>query len=69
MCFRDAEDFYLFPHDEVLKIFLDNGRTMSGSSSWEVKGLYSFNRLSAWMRPLLKQYLIPIQIVKAPLYV
>jgi hypothetical protein len=69
MCFRDEEDFYLFPHDLVLRLVLSAGRTMNGSESWEVKGLYSFTRLSNWMKPLLKEYLIPIQTAKAPINV
>ena len=41
MCFRDGNDVFLFPHDEVVILFLDSGRIMKGSNSWEVNGGYS----------------------------
>lgn len=69
MCFRDGDDFYLFPHDLVLELVLKEGRTMHGSESWEVKGLYSFTNLSKWMQPLLKKYLIPIHTPGTDLHV
>jgi len=58
MCFRDGNDIYLFPHDEVLQQVLDSGKVMKGSRSWEVEGGYSFPGLSKWLRPLLQQYKI-----------
>src|SRR5664280_2790654 len=41
MCFRDGDDVYLFPHDDVLEMMLGSGRTMKGSKSWEIGGAYS----------------------------
>jgi len=57
MCFRDEESVYLFPHDEVLNLFLNSGRKyMNGSSSWEIDGGYSTGKLAKWMKPLLEKY-------------
>ena len=57
ICFREGDDMYFFPHDEVLKQFLDSGRVMHGSESWD-KGGYSFPNIARWMKPLLKIYRI-----------
>lgn len=54
--FRD-HDWYLFPHDEVLKKVLAQG-IMVGTYSWDVKGGYSFPTLGEELRTLLKPYKI-----------
>ncbi len=56
MCFRDARDIYLFPHDEVLAKILSTGKTMTGSKSWETDGAYSFRSVSKWMKPMIESY-------------
>ena len=61
MCFREGASVYLFPHDKVLALIIESGRTMSGTESWEVKGNYSFTSISSWMKPLLEPYKLFIQ--------
>jgi hypothetical protein len=56
LCFRDGDDIYLFPHDEVLQIILDSKRVMHGTKSWDIDGGYSWRTLPKWIRPLLQKY-------------
>ena len=65
MCFRNGEDVYLFPHDEVLGLILSSGRAMKGSKSWELSGGYSFPGLSIWVKPLLQQYKVSSKTTKS----
>jgi hypothetical protein len=56
MCFREGENVYLFPHDEVLDLFLSSGRKyMKGSRSWELDGGYSCGALAKWMKRVLEK--------------
>ena len=57
MCFRDRNgDVYLFPHDLIVAKFLQSGRVMHGSSSWDSLGGYSRGGLAKWMLPILADY-------------
>src|SRR5690606_24701208 len=57
ICFPHKKDWYLFPHDELLKIFLEkNGGGMAISRSWSKAGSYSFSSLSKQNKLLLKKY-------------
>ena len=58
IAFRDADDFYVFPHDSVLEFVLSTGRVMHDTDSWDTNGKYTFNHLSAWLEEHLKQYKI-----------
>jgi len=49
------QNWYLFPHDDLLSIFLNDFK-LGASKSWVEEGLYSFNRLSNKQIELLKQY-------------
>jgi len=57
ICFPDRNDWYLFPHDELLRTFLeDSDKGMADSRSWSIAGSYSFSRLSKENRQLLEKY-------------
>ena len=57
IAFRAKDEFYLFPHDEVLKQLRASGR-MTGTISWDKRGGYSFNYLPKKMRELLAPFKI-----------
>jgi hypothetical protein len=61
LCFRDGENWYFYPHDELRNKVLDLG-LMKGSTSWDEKEGYSFPHLSKQLKELLKPYLIPSEI-------
>lgn len=54
--FPHNDHWYLYPHDEFLETVLTDTGTMTGTQSWEERGLYTFPRLSAHMLDLLSQY-------------
>lgn len=55
IAFRDGGEWYLFPHDEVLRSVLkDTG--IKSTVSWSERGGYSFPRLSRQLRSLLAPY-------------
>lgn len=57
ICFPHRNDWYLFPHDELLRTFLKNKeKGMANSRSWSVAGSYSFSRLSKKNQQLLEKY-------------
>jgi hypothetical protein len=55
ICFWDRDDWYLFPHDEILKRILELGR-LEGTSSWDVRGEYSFATVSKQMHEIFKPF-------------
>ncbi len=55
--------WYLFPHDELLAVFLETfSTTLAVSASWMTHGAYSWNRLSKQILHLLQAY----QLTPAP---
>ncbi len=56
MCFPSTSGAYLFPHDQVLPLFLSSGKVMRGTSSWDEKGSYSIRQVAKWMVPVLERY-------------
>ena len=47
ICFPHKENWYLFPHDKLLRIFLEkNVSGIANSKSWTETGSYSFSKLS-----------------------
>lgn len=58
IAFPHKEDWYVFPHDEVMDILLANG-FLTGTKSWDVGGAYSWGGLIGDRRELLKPYLVP----------
>ena len=56
VAFEHRGTWYLYPHDELLKVVLDQTDTIAGTSSWDDLGGYSFNGLSRQMASLLEPY-------------
>lgn len=57
ICFPYKREWFLFPHDELLKIFLEkNEGGMTISMSWAKAGSYSFSSLSKENRKILEKY-------------
>lgn len=57
ICFPHKKEWYLFPHDELLQIFLEkNDGEMSASRSWSKAGSYSFSSLSKQNKKILEKY-------------
>jgi hypothetical protein len=57
MCFPVDDGLYLFPHDEVLRLFLNDGR-FEGTRSWDQKGSYHFATLSPKLKAMLTPYFL-----------
>jgi hypothetical protein len=47
--------WYLYPHDELRDLLVANGK-MTGTTSWDEKGGYSWPRLSDAMKVLMERY-------------
>jgi hypothetical protein len=57
LAFRRGDDWYVYPHDELLeKVHKING--LKDTASWIEKGIYSFPTLSKRLYRLLNRYLI-----------
>lgn len=56
VAFHYKGEWYLYPHDELLDVVLENTQTMAGTESWDSRGLYSFGTLSELLRQLLEPY-------------
>lgn len=57
IAFRYNELWYVYPHDEVMNLFLSHGM-MSGTKSWDIGGGYSWGHLSVERLELMQRYLI-----------
>ena len=55
VAFADEGEWYLYPHDELLKKVL-KATTIATTKSWKVRGGYSFPTLSTRLRALLQEY-------------
>jgi hypothetical protein len=58
VAFRRGEQWYLFPHDEVLEEILKI-TAVSTTKSWLDRGGYSFPTLSKKLRQILEPYRLP----------
>jgi len=55
--FPYKNEWYLFPHDELLETFLEKfSNKMAVSNSWKNRGAYSWNRLSKEILSLIDYY-------------
>lgn len=55
IAFADGNEWYLYPHDELLdKVLEQTG--IGDTDSWKLRGGYSFPRVSKETRQLLKKY-------------
>ncbi|OBU86575.1 hypothetical protein [Chromobacterium subtsugae] len=55
IAFRDGEQFYLYPHDELLRQMMELG-IIAGTKSWESGGNYHFPRMTEKQLRLLHPY-------------
>jgi hypothetical protein len=56
LCFRNKEDVYLLPHDEILRRILSGEQSMEATISWSSKGRYGWRQIPKWAEPLLQEY-------------
>lgn len=66
LCFpvnEETEDFYLFPHDEVLNFVLNNSN-VAQTESW-AQGTYSWKTVSGPLKNFLDQYKLKASIRKS----
>ena len=57
IAFAEAEEWYLYPHDELLDHVLAD-TSIAETESWKVRGGYSFPRIPNGLRKLLEGYRI-----------
>ena len=55
--FRRKDTWFLFPHDEIVKVVLKKTK-IGKTRSWAVRGRYSFPKISKQMQGILKPYQI-----------
>jgi hypothetical protein len=55
ICFPNDDEWYLYPHDELLRIVLLE-TNIGNTTSWRSEGGYDFPRLSVRLRGLLEPY-------------
>ena len=55
ICFREGDEWYFYPHDELLEGFLV-GTKMGNTKSWANHGGYSFSYLSPPLKVMLEPY-------------
>lgn len=55
ICFRDANGWYLYPHDELLKRILAESN-VSNTVSWSDRGIYNYPSLSRQQKLWLDAY-------------
>lgn len=60
ICFRSLQgDWFLYPHDELLKAACQVKPTMQNSRSWTKERTYHCGRLSAKVRAILEPWRLP----------
>jgi hypothetical protein len=55
VCFREGDQWFLYPHDELLERVLDI-TGISTTESWTARGGYSFPTIPSQLRELLAAY-------------
>lgn len=65
IAFGHRGTWYLYPHDDLLRIVIEATDAVTGTSSWEELGGYSFSGLSRQLRDLLGPYEIGGRDVRA----
>jgi hypothetical protein len=58
IAFPDCEEWYLYPHDKLLKKILDETKIIKETVSWRERGGYSIGKLSNEIRGFLEPYKI-----------
>lgn len=59
IAFRDGEEWYLYPHDELFDQVVDQLGIIAGTDAWKQKGTYHIKTPSNAQKRLLKPYRIP----------
>ena len=55
IAFPHGDDFYLYPHDKMLKVvLLEQG--IEKTASWQDRGHYSWRKTPKWALALLEDY-------------
>jgi predicted GNAT superfamily acetyltransferase len=57
-CFTYDGQCYFYDHDEILQKVIQTG-VITGTDSWEVKGVYHFPTLSVKLLQILEEYKLP----------
>ena len=57
IAFNEKDQWYIYPHDKLRDELLDMG-LMSGTVSWEERGIYNWPRLSKRLAEHMAQYAI-----------
>nr|MBU2748246.1 hypothetical protein [Acidithiobacillus montserratensis] len=55
ICFRDCDQWYVYPHDEMLSSIFDQIGIIANTKSWD-EGVYHFPSLSVEIKKLLIPY-------------
>lgn len=55
ICFRNNQDWYIYPHDELIKE-LDGDLNLFNTPSWTNEGSYSFPKVSVKVLKILEKY-------------
>ena len=55
VAFRDGNDWYFYPHDELMNKLLENS-FMAGSASWDDKGGYSWPSIPKKIKDIISIY-------------
>jgi hypothetical protein len=56
IAFRDKDDWYVYPHDELRDKLLRETNLLKGTKSWEVHQGYSWPRIPKHLMNLLSEY-------------
>ena len=62
IAFRDGNDWYLYPHDELLQSVFDHEEIsiIEGTKAWDDKGTYHIGSPSDTIKELLSPYRVPV---------
>lgn len=56
ICFRVEQDWYLYPHDELINELVASGENLFNTDSWVHEGGYSIGKISAKILRLIEKY-------------
>jgi hypothetical protein len=59
IAFRDGDEWYLYPHDELFDKVIDELDIIEGTQSWKQSGTYHIGTLSSDQERILEPYRIP----------
>ena len=59
--FTEDDTTYRYPHDQLLQTFISRLGIIEGTKTWENDGAYSFPRLSAEQKRMLKRYIAEVR--------